>query len=234
MTSNLTQAIARLRFIGYGLLLLTLGDWIDLLIPLNFLNPEWEIQTIGGLVERVPVPLIGLLLIFLGGKYEESKPGQRILKLLSWLALLLGIFYLLLVPLGISNTVRINKQNESQISLRVQENMSQIQQVKAAIAQANSPEQLSALLTQLNSAGLTPTIQNSQQVDQVKQQLTTFVAQSEAQLQSEAGKTRSQQRLTLFKKAIKWNLGALISGCLFISIWRTTGWARRSAEAAIK
>jgi hypothetical protein len=228
MNSNLTQAIAPLRFVGYGLLLLAFADWIDVLIPPNFFNPEWEIQTIGALVERSPVPLIGFLLIFLGGKYEGNNLGQLGLKLLSWLAMLVGIFYLLLVPLGISNTVRLNNQNDSQIALRVQENASQIEQVKAAIAQANTPEQLNALLAQLNSAGMTPTIKDSQQVEQVKQQLATFIAQSEAQLKSEAGKTRSQQRFSLFKKAIKWNFGALISGCLFVGLWRGTKWTRRA------
>ena len=37
---------------------------------------------------------------------------------------------------------------------------------------------------------------------------------------------RSQDRLSLWKSSVKWNLGALVSGVLFIRIWRGTHWAR--------
>ena len=44
------------------------------------MNPAWEFQTFGGLVERVAVPLIGLVFVFYGkeicvanGNYYLSK-----------------------------------------------------------------------------------------------------------------------------------------------------------------
>ncbi len=38
--------------LGYGLLAFALIDYIDILIPSHFTNPEWELQTLGRLVEH--------------------------------------------------------------------------------------------------------------------------------------------------------------------------------------
>ena len=73
------------RVLGYGLLLLALFDIIEMFIPPNFMNPAWEFQTIGALVERVPVPLIGLVLVFFGERHSRTKWEIPILKLLAWL-----------------------------------------------------------------------------------------------------------------------------------------------------
>lgn len=59
------QYVFLLRFIGYGLLILTLFDVIYIIVPPLFMNPAWELQTLGTLVEHTPVPLIGIGLIFL-------------------------------------------------------------------------------------------------------------------------------------------------------------------------
>ena len=53
-----------LRWVGYGFLVLGLFDTIEIFIPAKFMNPSWEFQTFGALVERVTVPLIGFVLVF--------------------------------------------------------------------------------------------------------------------------------------------------------------------------
>ncbi|NJM68571.1 MAG: hypothetical protein HC851_24365 [Acaryochloris sp. RU_4_1] len=45
-------------------------------------------------------------------------------------------------------------------------------------------------------------------------------------LQTQAQSTTSSQRIDLLKRSVKWNLGALVSGALFIYLWRGTGWSR--------
>ncbi|WP_235107363.1 HpsJ family protein [Acaryochloris sp. 'Moss Beach'] len=57
-----------LRIAGYALLLLTLVDTLAILIPPQLLDPAWELETIGSLVERSPVPLIGFALVASGGR----------------------------------------------------------------------------------------------------------------------------------------------------------------------
>ena len=107
------------RLSGYALLLLSLFDLVEKLIPLQLMNPVWEFQTLGEIVERVPLPLLGLVLVFYGENYRRVRGEIYLLKFLSWLALLLGVAFWLLIPLGVSNTIRIERQNQEQIVAQV-------------------------------------------------------------------------------------------------------------------
>ena len=79
-------SIYRLRWIGYGLLILSVLDTIAVLLPANFGNRLWELQTIGAIVERVPVPLLAMALIFFGEGYD-----RRGLENLFFEAFVLGV-----------------------------------------------------------------------------------------------------------------------------------------------
>lgn len=223
---GMVDSISILRWVGYGLLLLALFDVIEILIPARFMNPIWEFQTIGALVERVAVPLIALPLIFFAGLNERGKKERIILKILSWLTLLFGIIYLILVPLGVVNTVRIHKQNNQQITVRLNQQKSAIEQVKKNLDGPINEAQMQQVLARL-SRGRAPQIETPEQLEQAKQQLSTFINQGESQLETQVQTARSNQRLNLLKKSVKWNLGALIASALYITIWRSTAWARR-------
>lgn len=83
------------------------------------------------------------------------------------------------------------------------------------------------LLARLNG-GRAPEIKSPEELEQAKKQVSTFINQGESQLETQVKTARSNQRFNLLKKSVKWNLGALIAGTLFITISRSTGWARRS------
>lgn len=223
---GIVDSLPILRWIGYGLLILAFFDVIEMFIPARFMNPNWEFQTIGALVERVAVPLIGFAFVFLAGLNERGKKEAIILKILSWLTLFLGIIYFIIVPLGIVNTVRIHKQNNQQITVRLNQQKSVIQQVKKRIDGPINEAQMQQLLARL-SGGRAPEIKSPQELEQAKQQVSTFINQGKNQLTKQVETARSNQRLNLLKKSVKWNLGALIAGALYITIWRSTAWARR-------
>ena len=222
----LLECISLWHWIGYGLLILSLMDVIFLLFPPQIMNPAWEFQTIGGLVERVAVPLIGFLLVFYGERIGRLRWEFPLVKILSWLTLLIGLLFLLLIPLGIVNTIRLDKQAQSQISSQVDLNINQIQEVKKQLETAQTPEEMENLLRRLDSQGRAPDIQTPEQVQKVKEEVSNFIANAESQLSNQANVVQSDQRLTLLKNSIKWNLGALISATLFLMIWRATRWAR--------
>ncbi len=220
------RSISLWRLIGYVLLVLSLLDLVEKLVPLRLMNPAWELQTLGALVERVPLPLLGLVLAFYGERNWRARWEVPLLKFLSWLALLLGVAFLLLIPVGVSNTVRIERQNSEQIAAQVDKQMTQIQKVEDAIEGAKTPAEMEALISRLDGQGRSPDIKNSQQLEQVKEQLSDSIAKGEERMIEQAEATRSSQRLDLWKSSVKWNLGALVSGVLFIGIWRRTRWAR--------
>ncbi|MGB3514356.1 MAG: HpsJ family protein [Microcoleaceae cyanobacterium] len=211
--------------IGYGLLLFSLLDTISLFIPPQLLNPQWELQTIGSLVERVAVPLIGFALIFYGESSRRLGWEPPVLKLLSWVSLLLAIIFILMIPLGIINTIRLERRLATQISTQLEQGQTQIEQVKEELQKANTPAEMENLLGRLN-AGRAPDINSTEQLNEVKQELSSFVTNAETNITTQAETTKSTRSLNLFRNSIKWNLGALISAVLFIIIWRSTKWAR--------
>ncbi|MBD1937458.1 HpsJ family protein [Microcoleus sp. FACHB-68] len=217
------RSIYRLRWVGYGLLLLALFNTIEIFIPPSFMNPGWELQTIGALVEQVPIPLMALVLIFFGESYDRTRLEKPLLKLLSWLCLLLALLFLLLIPLALVNTWRVNDQFNQRINAQSQQQLSQMEQVEAQLA-TGTPEEIRALATQLNSLGIAI---DSQNPEEIKSQILARIPPAKDQLQQQAQAERSSQRLGLLKSSVKWNLGALISSVLLFIIWRGTGWARR-------
>ena len=215
-------SIYRLRWIGYGLLILSLLDTIAVLIPGNFGNRVWELQTIGAIVERVPVPLLAMALIFFGEGYDRKRLEDIFLKVLSWACLLLALVFLLMLPLGIFGTIYVNNQNNQQIETQAKQQSAQLQQVEERLTKG-SPEDLRTLAGELTRLGVQADTENPQQL---KNQILSRITPAKEQLQKQKAAVQSSQRLQLFKNALKWLLGALISSVLFFTLWRGTDWAR--------
>ncbi|MGB7414768.1 MAG: HpsJ family protein [Thermosynechococcaceae cyanobacterium] len=200
-----------LRLTGYVLLALAALDIVAVVFPTDFFNPEWEFKTIGSLVERVPVPLIGLALVFYGGLRYRRPLEKLCLRPFALLAIIAGIGYLLLVPLSISNSFRVNKLNHDQQTQQLEQQLSRFGRLEQQLSSA-SPEQLVSIMAQLNlpvSAGNQDLeAQRAKAFSQVKKTQEATFQQSQAQR-----KLQKQQHL---KNSVKWVLGALLSGTCLI------------------
>lgn len=91
------------------------------------------------------MPLIGLVLVFFGEMYSRTKWEFPILKLISWLTLLFAVMFILLIPLGVLNTVRLSSQSSTQINTVSTQQIAQAEQVEKQLNQA-TPEQINSLL----------------------------------------------------------------------------------------
>jgi len=214
------------RIIGYALLVLSLFDYISVFIPPKFLDPVWEFQTMANLVERVPVPCLGLMLVFYGENLFREKIEKPFLKLLSWAALIVGVLFILLIPLGIRDSLRIDTNNEATIRYQANQQMSRSQQVEQVLNQATTPEQIANALTALNNQRNLPP-QIKQDPEKAKNQILSNIGNAKKRLQEQSEGAMKSRRQALIKQTIKINLGALVSGCLFIYLWRISSWARR-------
>ena len=223
---NILRSLSLWRWIGYGFLILFCFDLIEILVPPNLLNPRWEFQTMGAIIERMAIPLIAILLIFYGGNYLRSRGEVLILKILSWLTLLVGIVLILLIPLGIVNTVRIDRQNTNQIQQQVDQRREVLQELETRLEQVQTQTEMELLLNQISRAGNAPEIQDVEQLKEIKENLAEFIENSRTQITNQSETTRQQQRLSLLESSVKWNLGALISAFLWFTAWRLTKWAR--------
>lgn len=212
------------RRAGYALLALCFIDLLYVLIPPELLNPVWEYQTIGDLVKLVPVPLLALMLIFYGDTVFRSKPERFALKVLSWATLVIGIIFLLLVPLAISDAVRIHRFNNNQISTQVSQQRLQLDATRKQFEKV-SPEKLRNLVPLPDKNGNLPEIPNSP--EQAKTQILNNLDRAKDQAEQQANQARTNLRQNLAKNTIKLVAESLITACFFIYIWTMTAWTRK-------
>lgn len=213
-----------LNLLGYGLMAFALVDYIHTIIPLRITDPGWEFQTIGALVEHSAVPLLGLILVFYRHEGHIGKWEKKFLGFFSWISLLLGLLYLLMLPLGVADTWRIYHRSNAQIAAQLSQQSQQFQQIKGQLNQAKTDEQIEQLVS-VTTQGRPPQIKNPQEF---KKQYLAQVDQAQWKMQSQAKTVQKNQTQALLKNSVKWNLGALISATLFLSIWHITRWARKS------
>lgn len=203
------------RLAGYCLLALSLLDLLGLFIPPRFLDPAWEFQLVSQLVDRVPVPLLGLVLVLV------TEQRFRIFKFLSWASLITGVLFLLLVPLAVSSAWRVEQQNAFESSQRTTEltqRVAQIQQLKSQLNAAKTPTQINDVLSRLNPQGAPLALKNP---DEAKKQVLARIGQAEQVAQAQVA-SQANNSLNLLKTAIRLVLGSLISGAVFLTIWNKT------------
>lgn len=214
----MTPVLYLFRAVGYGLLLLTLFDVASALIPPQFGNPGWLFQTAGGFVERSAVPLIGILLVFYDDRDARKKRELLVLRLLSWLSLLTGIFYLALVVVFFLTPQGLNDNAQAQVKAQFEPEINKQQQIQTQFEKAQ-PAQIEAFMKNNRVTGM--------DAPSFKAKMLQNAALTEKNLKERMALTNNGQRMALIKNAVKWALGAMVTGVLFIKIWAGTSWARQ-------
>jgi hypothetical protein len=229
VTLNVIQTLRLFHWAGYGLLIYFCLDLVALFYPANFSNPVWEFQLLGQLVEKVPVCLLGLALVFFGRRQPRLDWELFLLSGLSWLTLLAGVLFLLMIPFGIARTGQLQlrqEQYQQQVAVKVDQQLDRLRDLQTQVDRATTAE-LPVLIEQLSSQGGAPEIDPAQTPTEIKQELRSRLIQNANEIKSNASTALASQRQTLLKQSIKWNLGALVSSTLFIGLWKGTAWARQ-------
>lgn len=211
-------SVAIFRRVGYGLLLLALFDLLAILLPPNLMNPLWQFETMGAIVERVAVPLLGLVLVFFGEEKFRSPLEQKLLKSLRWLCLLVGVLFFLLVPLGLVSTIQVKKINDTQMADQFKQQNNRIERVEKQLNIIKDQDLENFIKSQGRSL-------DGQSPQQARDQFIEKIKKDKNQLRTQFEQAKANRRLTLFKNLAKWSLGAIVSGILFIYIWLLTRWA---------
>jgi hypothetical protein len=215
-----TGSVNLFRWTGYGLLLLAVIDVVEILFPPRLMNPTWEFQTAGRIIDIIPVPLLALVFVFFGEGRLREKLERIPLKLLSWAALLWGIVLFAMIPLIINNAFRIEGRSKSQVRTQLNEQLSRAQQLEDQLSSAATGD-LENYLKRMGRA------REGVSVEQSRAQLIDDLAKARRSIQAQAQETLAGQQLALEKNLYKWTVQALISGALFVYVWKTTSWARR-------
>lgn len=213
-----------LRLVGYGLLLMALVDILFLLIPPKLMNPVWEFNTMGAIVERIPVTLIGMVLVYYGERDARIPIERFLLRWLSWLSLVIAIILFLTIPLSITNSFRIYYQYYAGINHRVVGQIDQLEAFKSQLKSTKTLDQIGSILQQQAQQEIT--IPESVNTGKLKQDILKDLAKNQEYLRGQSRSLASTKRSSLLKDCLKWNCGALIAAVLFLIIWQSTLWAR--------
>jgi hypothetical protein len=220
MTNTSTLwTLALIRVIGYVFLAFFVFDFVDTLIPLRLTNPNWEFQTFGALVEKVPVLFLAYAMIYLGRNFGRKRLEQFLLSVITWLALILGLVYLLMIPISIINTNRLLTLNHQQ-TLQLDIQIAQVKKAQTNLKTTKTQSELQQILSRdLGNNSAIPKLENPEQVKTLKNRLSTVISDGELKLKEQA-QSLKDVRLELFKKSVKWNLGSLVSAALLFYIWK--------------
>jgi hypothetical protein len=214
-------SVYRLRWVGYGLLLFALVDTVHSFLMANPADPRFGINLIGQIVERVVVPLLGFALVFFGEFYGRKTPEKLALRFLSWLCLVLAVAYFLMIPPLLLQTFGLKSQVKAKAKEVETVQLAQLQKLEDQL-KSSSPEDIKKMATQLKSAGLPV---DPSKPDAVKTQIEGRIKAMRAQIPVQVQQQVSQFK-GLTRNAVKWTLGAIISGVLFIYLWKSSRWAR--------
>jgi hypothetical protein len=208
--------------IGYGFLGLSLFDHINIIYPVEISNPSWIVETIGQISERIPILWIGLLLVFFRREGYIRKAEIRGLKFLSWLCLLLGIIYLILIPMMIGNTVRLSQLIDTQIEARASQQTERLKRARDQVSQTKEQDISAYLRYQNSQTGLPQTITPEKFKENLLQKANKDISELTANSQA----LKATQVGSLVKRTVKWSLGNLLSTFVCIWVWYQTRWTR--------
>lgn len=171
-----------LKLVGVIFVLSFLVDLVTLAVPFNWQNPQWQLGFVTSVVDRGIVPMVGISLVLIGYWIDSAsgataaKPSGAGLKLpLFILASVLGLLFLLLVPVHLNN---LNQAKTTALQ-RIEQGAGQgEEQIQAFLAQINNlsqnPQQLDREIQQRNQVIETGQFQgrqiNAQQLEALRQQ----------------------------------------------------------------
>lgn len=217
------RTLVLLPMVGYTLLGLTVINTVILFIPFQPLNPVWVLETMGHLVEGCWFPLLGLVCILYGRWGYVDRWELRLWRFLSRMMLLVGLGYLLMVPVGIRQTWKIEGMNQAQLQSQMVEHHQVFADAQERLQQSQSIEDLNELRVWIFPNRVLPIRDNPQEF---KKQLQQDLVQTQRAWEGQLRSQRRAQRLTLMKKSVKWNLGAIVGGVAFLWLWNKTRWSR--------
>lgn len=210
--------------LGYVIVSLSLVEYVYMLVPPQFLNPNWEMATAGKFVETVWILLLGLVMIFFRPYGVVIKNKElKLLSLLSKATLAGALICFLTVPLVGSNAIRLVRNSNARINAQI---ANQNSQIETALAQINDSSELQ--IEQILKSNNLWDAEN--QAENVKTQFTNIIQERKQDAVQQLKTSLKKERLRLFKTASKYFISAIAAGIAFLAIWRHTSWTRSRAS----
>ncbi len=208
-----------LNWLGYVLLFASFVDYLLIIYPPEWTNSEWQLQTSGEMVNHAWILLIAIMLIYLPTRSQISPLELNFLGLFRWVALLMAIIFILLIPVGVMSARQVNRDVLQELHSEKENQQEQLEQLEQQVrTEQIPPEQLQRLGEQLDVS------QPNQ--DNIRTALLEEIEQQRTQLKQEVSQTHSQRFQELIQQLIRISIGAFLIGVFLIRLWWQTRWVR--------
>ena len=227
-----------LKVVGLIMIVSSLLDFIILAIPFKPLDRAWQLGFTTQIVDRGIIPMVGIALLVagywignsIGGSSTEPKSSVQDLRFWAFLlSTLLGLIFLLLVPLHFINISKQSDEALKQITQKASQAEVQLEtQTKQVDAIVKDPQKLSELERAIESGQ----VQGEQlaRLQALREQLQTFKKDPKAlnaqvdtaKTQIRSGKLEAENRAKT--EALKLGLRTGLSSLLLAVGYSAIGW----------
>ncbi|NUN65701.1 hypothetical protein HCU40_13275 [Pseudanabaena biceps] len=213
------------RLLGYCLLFFFLLDTLVIAIPFKFTDAIWELNIFGQIVERVPLLLLSFPLLFFGEYSARMKWEKIAAQVISWLALVLAMFFFLGLPLAVVNTFRVQDIRQGEVIANAAQQNGPIQEIANRLNKANTDVEIRDVLKSINpqQRAVVNQIPNP---SEIKTKLLKEINESISKTQTQADSSKRQIGMSLWKDSVKWLIAGLFSGLFLLYVWLQSKWAR--------
>jgi hypothetical protein len=130
-TNSLLSAPLILKLVGCILILSSLIDYTVQLIPFTYQEDVWIVGTITRIIERGILPMIGMALLFTGywlegGGEQRSTPFISLRFWTVLLSILLGLIFLLAMPIAWSSYGKVSELQIKEINKKAENDQAQV------------------------------------------------------------------------------------------------------------
>ncbi|MDJ0843532.1 hormogonium polysaccharide biosynthesis protein HpsJ [Crocosphaera sp.] len=247
-----------LKLIGVIFILSSLLDYVTLAVPPNFGSQSWQIGIVTSIVDRGVVPLVGMGFILVGyiidGMADANplkKSGFSLKLPVYILAALLGLVFLLMVPLHLNNLNIAKTDALERIQQGAGQGAEQIQQFLTQVdTLSKNPGRLDEQIQRLNQAVEAGQVQgrqlNAQQLETLRQQRQQLqglrdlsknpeeykkrTQELKNQLETQLLERRKQAEGQATTQALKQSLRIGLSSLMLAIVYSVIGWIGLKSE----
>ncbi|MFM9046229.1 MAG: HpsJ family protein [Cyanobium sp.] len=214
---------SQLGLIGVSLLFLYIGSILVLILPLQILNPAWQLKFISTLINASSVGLVGLALVRLAAYVDPGNDRLRDRRdaLAAW-ACAAAIGFLLLIPLQGHAAWKAWSKADVTRNTQLTTSERKVRDLRQAISSATSTEQLQRNLQALRARPLPPSALSTP-LPRLQQQLLDTLQRSEVVVKERYGSIPPENVWTLIQNTVRNILSALVFAIAFAALAQRPG-----------
>lgn len=214
------------NWLGYILLFVSTIDYILILYPPQLTNPAWELQAFTRMVDNAWFLMLALILVFIPTRNSIRRYELNFLSLLRWSMLVGGAVFILLIPLGVINTQRINQNVTVQIGRQESVRQEQLDNLQNAIETQNIAPRQGRQLAEALGVEVSPSDPS------FKEALIQRIQEQKQELRQRVAIAKGDRFRQLLRQAVRTHIGALLIGSFLVRLWWESRWVKEVKDQA--